>query len=243
MPVTRNRVSVRGLARLTGGLYLVIMVTAMFAEAFVRNRLIVSGDPAGTLRNISAHLGAWRWGIAADLSTTLADVAVAALLFVLLRPISRAASLSAAAFRVAYSAAMVAGTALLIAPLQLIDHPPPGLAPAEAQALVSFALRLHDSIFLVALTLFGVHLMIVGGLIARATFLPRLLGPPLALAGLCYVANSFLRILSPTVADDLFPWILLPGFIAEGALTLWLLVAGVNLERWRVAVVSQADVG
>jgi hypothetical protein len=215
------------------------MAAAMFAEAFVRDRLIVSGDAAATARNIAANVGLWRWGIAADISTTLADVAVSALLYLLLKPVSRALSLSAAAFRLAYSAAMAASAAFLIAPLQLIVHAQPGLSPTEFQALVSFSIRLHDAAFVVALTLFGIHLVIVGGLISRSTFLPRWLGMALAFAGFCYVTNSFLRILWPTLADGLFPWILLPGFLAEGTLTLWLLFVGVDPGRWRAAAGAQ----
>jgi len=238
---TQVRASPRSLARLTGGVYLFIMAAAMFAEAFVRDRLIVSGDAAATIRNIAANDTLWRWGIAADVSTTLADVAVSALLYLLLKPVSRSLSLGAAFFRLAYSAAMAACAGFLIAPLQLIHQPPPGLSPTEVQALTGFSLRLHDAGFVVALTLFGVHLMIVGGLIARSTFLPGLLGLALALAGSFYVTNSLLRVLSPTLADALFPWILLPGFLAEGALSVWLCVGGVNPGRWLAAAGANDD--
>jgi uncharacterized membrane protein len=241
MSDAQNIGSPRPLARLTGCAYLFIMAAAMFAEAFVRDRLIVSGDAATTVRNIAANDTLWRWGIAADVSTTLADIAVSALLYLLLKPVSRSLSLSAAFFRLAYSAAMAAGAAFLIAPLQLIHHAPQGPSPTEVEALTSFTLRLHDAGFAVALTLFGVHLMIVGGLIARSTFLPRLLGLALAFAGLCYVTNSFLRILSPPLADALFPWILLPGFFAEGTLAVWLIFGGVNSLRWLAVAGEQVD--
>ncbi len=220
------------LARLTGGLYLYIMVAAMFAEAFVRDKLIVSGDAAATARNIATSESLWRWGVAADVSTTLCDVAVAALLFVLLKPVSLTTSYSAAFFRLAYSATMAISAAFLIAPLLLLVDTAHGLAVADIQLLVSFSLRLHGAAFDIALTLFGVHLVLIGVLIARSTFLPRLLGEALVLAGVCYIANSFIGFVSPPIADRLFPWILLPGFLAEGALTLWLLIAGVNAQRW-----------
>ncbi len=219
------------------------MAAAMFAEAFVRDRLIVSDDAAATARNITANDNLWRWGIAADVATTLADVAVTALLYLLLKPGGRSLSLCAATFRLAYSAAMLGSAAFLLAPLQIINHPMSGLSPAEVQALASFSLRLHGAAFVVALTLFGVHLTMIGALIVRSTFLPRRLGLALAFAGVCYVANSFSRILSPTLADGLFPWILLPGFLAEGALALWLLVVGVNPDRWLVAAGTQLDAG
>jgi hypothetical protein len=208
------------------------MVAAMFAEAFVRDRLVVSGDAAATVRNISTSQQLWRWGVAADVSITLCDVAVAVLLFVLLRPVGRSASLGAAFFRLAYSASMAASAALLIAPLLLISREP---ASAEVQALVSYSLRLHDAAFAAVLSFFGIHLIIAGYLIARSTFLPRLIGIALAVAGACYITNSFLGFVAPAVAGSLFPWILLPGFLAEGALTLWLIIVGVDPVRWIAA--------
>ena len=92
--------------------------------------------------------------------------------------------------------------------------------------LVNYSLHMHAAAVDIALTFFGIHLILVGGSIARSTFLPQLMGVALAIAGVCYVANSFIGFVSPPLANTLFPWILLPGFLAEGALTLWLLIAG-----------------
>ena len=94
-----RRESPRALARLAGGLYLYIMVAALFAEAFVRDKMIVSGNAAATARNIASSESMWRLGVAADVSTTLCDIAVTALLFILLKLVNRTASLSAAFFR------------------------------------------------------------------------------------------------------------------------------------------------
>jgi hypothetical protein len=225
------------LGRLIGALYLYIIVAAMFAEAFVRGKLVVTGDAAATVRNIASSETLWRWGIAANVSTTVCDVAVAALLFVLLRPVSRTLSVGAASMRLAYSAAMAANAALLIVPVLLIGDTPVGAAsaPSQIQALTMYSLRLHAAGFAVALVFFGVHLVLTGVLITRSTFLPRWLGVALMIAGLCYLANSFIGFVAPALASPLFPWILLPGFLAEASLTLWLLFASVNPERWALA--------
>ncbi len=112
--------SPRVLARVTGALYLYIMAAAMFAEAFVRDRLIVAGDAAATAHNILASEQLYRLGVAADISITACDVAVAALLYILLRPAGATLSLLAASFRLAYSAAMTLNAAFLIGPLLLL---------------------------------------------------------------------------------------------------------------------------
>ena len=221
--------SPRALARVTGALYLWIMVAAMFAEGFVRNRLIVSGDAAETVRRIAASQQLWRWGVIADVTTTLCDVAVAVLLFLLLKPAGARVSLAAAVFQLVYSAMMATSAALLVGPLFLIKHAPAG---AEMQMLVNYSLSLHQTTFSLGLIFFGIHLVMVGVLIVRSTFLPRLIGLALTVAGVCYVTNSITGLLAPDVASGLFPWILLPGFLAEGALTLWLILVGVNEPRW-----------
>ncbi len=227
----------RKLARLIGALYAYIMIAAMFAEAFVRDRVVVPGNPAATAQRISSSETLWRWGVAADVSTTLCDVAVAALLYVLLRPAGRSASRTAAFLRLAYAAAMAANAVFLVAPLLLLRDTADASASdlSRVQSLVTYSLRLHGAGFDVALVLFGAHLVLVGVLIVRSTFLPTWLGAAVTVAGSCYLANSFIGFIAPAVASSVFPWILLPGLFAEGALTLWLLIAGVNAERWNLA--------
>lgn len=81
----------------------------------------------------------------------------------------------------------------------------------------------------IALIPFGLHCVLTGYLIVRSTFLPRILGMLMVLAGLGY-----LIFLWPPLGDRIFfPYIVVPGVIGEGSLTLWLLVMGVNDIRWR----------
>jgi hypothetical protein len=53
------------------------------------------------------------------------------------------------------------------------------------------------------------------------------------IAGLCYLVNSFALLLAPAFADVLFPAILVPAFLGELSLCLWLLVKGVNVSKWK----------
>jgi hypothetical protein len=57
--------------------------------------------------------------------------------------------------------------------------------------------------------------------------------PGIAIAGLCYLTNSFVLFLAPAIEDRIFPAILLPSFIGELSLCLWLLIKGVDEEKWR----------
>lgn len=77
------------------------------------------------------------------------------------------------------------------------------------------------------LVFFGLYCLLIGYLIFRSTFLPRILGALMACASL-----GWLTFLSPPLAKSLYPYNLAPGIIGEGSLTLWLLVVGVNGPRW-----------
>ena len=74
----------------------------------------------------------------------------------------------------------------------------------------------------------GFYCLLIGYLIFRSAFLPRILGGLMALAGL-----GWLTFLSPPLARYLSPYNLVLGFLAELSLCLWLLVMGVNVQRWK----------
>ncbi len=78
------------------------------------------------------------------------------------------------------------------------------------------------------LIFFGVYCLLIGYLIFHSTFLPRILGLLMAFGGL-----GWLTFLSPRLANYLSPYNVAPGLLGETALTLWLLIVGVNAERWK----------
>jgi hypothetical protein len=77
------------------------------------------------------------------------------------------------------------------------------------------------------LVLFGVYCIGLGCLTLKATFLPKAIGVLLMVAGL-----GWLTFIHPPLAKWLGAFAMAPGMVGEGALTLWLLAAGVNPERW-----------
>src|SRR5262249_42848677 len=87
--------------------------------------------------------------------------------------------------------------------------------------------------FGIGLIFFGFVCLIEGYLIYKSRFLPRFLGVLMPIAGVCYLVNSFALLLSPTLANRLFPAILLPALLAELSLALWLLVKGVDVPEWK----------
>jgi hypothetical protein len=77
------------------------------------------------------------------------------------------------------------------------------------------------------LVFFGCYCLLIGYLILRSTFLPKILGALMAFGGL-----GWLTFLSPPLSDYLSPYNMAPGILGEAALTVWLLAVGVDAQRW-----------
>jgi hypothetical protein len=100
---------------------------------------------------------------------------------------------------------------------------------ALALASLSLGVRGND----LGLIFFGCHILLVGYLLVTSRFVPRVIALLLAIGGICYLSYSFDSFLAPAFARNLFPFVLLPGFLAELLLSLWLLAKGVNTQRWK----------
>jgi hypothetical protein len=106
--------------------------------------------------------------------------------------------------------------------------------PQQLNALTSLSLKSYGYGFGASLIFFGCECLVLGYLIFRSGYLPKAVGVLMQLAGLCYLTNSFALILAPSVASRIFPAILIPAFLGEASLCLWLLVKGVNIEKWKL---------
>jgi len=226
-------------ARIGGILYLFIIVAALFGEVFVRGRLIVWGDPAATANNILGSETLFRVGLAGEMLTCVCDVALAMILYVLLKPVNRNLALLAAFNRVTFVAVYAASKLFLIAAAVVLggDGYLKAFDPQQLQALSYLSLRMHGLGYGVSLLFFGVCCVLFGHLIRKSGYLPRILGVLLVIGGVGYVLFSLAQMVAPAFASRvLFPWIMLPAFPAELGLALWLVVKGVNLLRWEERV-------
>jgi hypothetical protein len=101
----------------------------------------------------------------------------------------------------------------------------------QAEAAAYLAVQLFESGFAISLVFFGFACLTMGYLILKSWFFPRVIGVLLAIEGLGYLINSFSRFLAPALQARIFPYFSATA-IAEVALCLWLLVMGVNVQRW-----------
>ena len=220
-------------ARIAGVFYLFTAMTGF--SVLVRGRLVVYGDAAATATNILAHEPLFRLAFAADLIVNPCFIALTLLFYGLFKPVNRSLSLLAAFFSLVGCAIASVICLFELAPLIVLGgaHNLSGFNVEQLQALALVFLNLHAQGYNISLVFFGSYCVLVGYLIFRSTFLPRILGVLMAIAGSCYLTSSFATFLSPEVAARLFPYILVPGSIAELSLILWLLVIGVNEQRWK----------
>jgi hypothetical protein len=221
--------SPRSRSRIIGVVYLLYFLTAISAEFFIRG-LVVPGDATATATNILAHEPLFRLGFATGLVATTCYIAVTALFYNLFKPVNRSLSLLAAFFSLVGCAIQAFGSLFQLAPLIVLGggQSLSGFTVAQLQALALMFLKMHAQASNICLVFFGLYCLLIGYLIFRSNFLPRVLGALMALAGL-----GWLTFLSPPLAIYLSPYIQVLGVLAEGSLMLWLLVIGVNVQRWK----------
>ena len=221
-------------ARIAGVLYVIIIGLAVFAPFAVAPSWLTRGDEAATAEKIMASKSLYSLGGAAELIVYACDIGVALIFYELLKPVRRDLSLLAVFFRLAFVAIASANVLNHFAPLLFMSGAEylTAFKPDQLRALAVTFIRLHSIGFDIALVFFGFHCVIVGYLFFRSTFFPRILGALLAIAGLCYLTNTFASLLSSAFAAYLSPYTLVLG-IGEILLPLWLLVMGVNAQRWK----------
>jgi len=231
--------SPRSTARMAGVFYLITIVARMLVEIFVRNRLVVSDDAAATATNILAHEPLFRWGFAGDIIAFASYVVVAALLYVLFKPVNRRLSLVAAFFSLVASMVQAISSLFHLAPLFLLGGATylKVFTVEQLQALSLVFLRLRAAAYHnIGLVFFGLYLLLVGILILKSSFLPRILGGLMVLAGLSYVL-----FLSPPLVRSLQPYILIFPGVGQISFCLWLLVMAVNAQRWSEQATAAVD--
>ena len=219
-------------ARIAGLFYLLIIIAGAFAEALVRNKLVVYGDATATANNIIHSEFLWKIGITADLIMQVCDLPVMILLYYLLRPVSKKLALLNLSFNLIQTAVLVGNKLNLLAALFFLGDADylKSFSPDQLHTLSYLSIKLHDFGFGIGLIFFGFVCLIEGYLIYKSGYFPKVFGVLMAIAGLCYLTNTFALILFPQLSSIV---LLLPCLLAELALSLWLIFKGVNLPVWK----------
>jgi len=218
-------------SRVAGLLYLFIIISGMFSEVAVRSNLIVPGDANTTVNNILENVWLFRVGFVSDAVMLLSDVAIAVLFYVLLKSINKTLAISAAAFRLTQAA--VLGFNLLnyyVALLLLNGTVYTNTFGAEQlNALVMLFLEMHSHGYDIGLLFFGISCLILGYLVVKSHYFPKILGYGLVASGVVYLTGTLMQFLHPGYISIITPIYIIP-LAAELSFCLWLLVKGARIQ-------------
>jgi hypothetical protein len=232
----RAEMSPRLKARLAGVFY--VIPASIFGQFIVLGRIVVPGNAAATAANILANEPLFWAGFASALIWVACQVVLATLFYDLFKPVNRTISLLAAFFLLMECAVLAFASLFQVAPMLVLKGAGylSVFQTAQLQALALLFLNLNTQLFNISLVFFGFFCLLIGYLIFRSTFLPGILGVLYALAGLGY-----LTYLVPPLANNLYPFNLVPAAFGEPALILWLLIVGVNVQRWKQQASTAAE--
>ncbi len=210
-------------ARLAGLLYLVPMLLAPFSMMYVPSVIVVAGDAAATAQNLASSTSLFRLGIAADVLVVLSEIALTAVLYVVLAPAGRALALTATFARLAMTVLQAVNVLVLLVVLQL---------PSSSLLLMN----VHEQCVHVWELLFGLHCLTVGALVFRSGYFPRVFGGLMALAGLGYFLNGMGNVLAPEHAPLFASLVGVAAMVGEVPFVFWLLFRGLDDARYGARV-------
>jgi Domain of unknown function (DUF4386) len=222
-----NGLTLRAAALIAGLGYL--LSPAAYAEFVLYPKLIVRGNIEQTVANIGAHRGMFAMMLFFYFITFIGDIVIAWALYYLLRPVNRAVSALAALFQLVYAGIALVGVLNLSTVFRLLTQPEYlasfGAGPLHAEInLLIHTFRIYYSLGLV---LFGIHLILVGALAVRATYMPWWLGVALVIDGVGWILTELQPYLYPTVNVD----VLFYTFFGELLFMLWLLIMGSRIKE------------
>ncbi|MBT3996289.1 MAG: DUF4386 domain-containing protein [Chloroflexi bacterium] len=221
--------SLRGMAKVTGALYLILFVVGMFSP-LVLETLVVEGSAIETAESFLGSMGIFGFSLVTWFVIVAVDVAVSITLYLLFENAGRAVSLITAGFRLVYSAVLAAFLLDLYDAYTVLNTSEALVGGDLTQAYTVFAAGIADfqAGFQLALMFFGAHLVMLGVSILRSGNLPRVLGIILGISGAGYVIDSMIIFITSNHNDTLSIALLMPAVIGELGLTLWLLLKGVR---------------
>jgi len=225
--------SMKKISKIAGFGYLIIFITGIFSNFFVLENLVVPGDAAITANNIMSNDWLFRVGILSFFIMVIFDVVLAWALYLLLKPVNGNLSLLSGWLRLVNST--IFGVALynLFSVLRIMSGAKylQVFTAGQLQAQVMLYLNAFNNTWLVGLVFFGLHLFVLGYLIFKSGYIPKILGILLMIASVGYLTDSFANFLLPNYMDykNLFLIVVaVPGVIGELSLTFWLLLKGVK---------------
>ncbi len=227
-PLAETSPSTRG--RILAALYLFVIVAGITAQSFISDRLVVGGDAARTAANILANKSLYRLGFTIFMLEMVAQLAVTAMFYDLLKPVNRSAARVSAIIGFTAAGIKTFARTFYYMPLILLGGASylSAFQPAQLDALSLISLKIGSQGAAIALIFFGFETLIQGWLVFKSGFLPRFLGVLSMISGL-----GWLTYLWPPLGSRAFIGVALFAIAGVIATTAWLFIRGVDDEKWR----------
>jgi hypothetical protein len=217
-------------AALIAGIGLLLMVlTAPFAELYVFPRLVVSGNAAETTNNIIENQMLFSAALFGYLITFVCDLVVAWALYSFLKPVNKDLSLLTALFRLVYTVIALVALLNLVTVVRMLNALEVGTTFPSGQLpdQIMLSLSTFRSHWYFGLLFFGIHLGLLGYLVFKSRYVPKILGVFLIVAGIGYLLTSLRPFLFPYLTMDFAEY----TFYGELIFMLWLLLKGSRLKE------------
>jgi hypothetical protein len=241
---TPNCISPNVYAKIGGILYIIMIILGIIEEVFVKGKIVVSGNAAATAANLKSNEMLWRWGIAIELSIIIVTVFIGLVIYVLTKPVNKNLAILAAFFNLLAIGTEAAYALHLVQAIFPVENTPylNAFTPEQLNVLTSLAIKSQGMGFAIVLLLFGPFFFVTGYLIFKSEYLPRVLGLLYIIPGISYMLSSFLLILAPEIGAKYYFFVAGPALIGELALSLWLLIKGVSMEKWNEVLKRKQEV-
>jgi hypothetical protein len=224
-----NKISLRSAALIAGISLLIMAVAAPFSELYVLPKLIVSGNAEETTKNILMNPALFRAGVFGYLIAFICDILVAWALYVLLEPVNASLSQLTAWLRLVYTVIALFALTNLVSILQILNTHDP-LISFESDQLyseVNLSLRAFKNVWGFGILFFGLHLCLLGYLVFRSDYIPKILGVLLIISGLGYLMNGLKPFMLPDTKIDFAFY----TFYGELIFMLWLIIRGSRINE------------
>jgi Domain of unknown function (DUF4386) len=226
---TVNKTSLPTAALLTGFALLGSVIAAPFAELYVFPKLVVPYKAAETAKNIIAHQALFLSAIFAYLITFFCDIVIAWGLYVLLKPVNEHLSLLTAWFKLVYTVIALVALNNLVTAYRLLTTPDylTLFEPNQLYAQAMIYLRAFRNHWYFGIIFFSIHLGLLGYLVFRSGYIPKILGIVLIITGLGYLLTTLRPYLFPNINVDVARF----TFYGELIFMLWLLFKGSKIRE------------
>ena len=225
------------LARMTGVLYLLVVGCGIISEILVKNVVFVPGDMAATAGQITTYGFIFRLGFVVMLARLVFLTLLVLALYKLFGPVNRDVAVVMVAFVLISNAVTVVSLVFQYsAPLLLTSSDYSTLFTTDqwlAQVQFFINMQVHAD---KAAQIFSLWVILLGFLMFKSGYLPKLLGILMMVAGVGYVADFLVFFLLPQLDVQIAGF----AFLAEVAFPFWLLIKGVDVEAWKSRALDAA---